>query len=1296
MERFTPLHRLSPVDFDPFAGPSIQKTLPTTEPQREVFVAAMMGDDAACAYNESVSVELDGPLDRARLQAALLALEQRHEGLRSVFSSDGLKVLVLSEANAVHGYSDLSSDPNACAVQDAFAQRDMTTPFNPVSGPIWRTHLFRLGSDRHVLRITGHHVVCDGWSLGMIVHDLSAIYSGKELPPAVSLSDFVRAVELDQRSAQQEAVRTFWTRTFRTGVPRMDLPTDRPRPSSKTYAGERIDVDMPAQLVQGIRSVATRNGASLVTTLLTVFETLLYRITGQTDLVVGLPAAGQNDRGMRDLVAHCVNLLPLRSSMDPGNTFADHLRARRGEVLDAFDHQRFTFGTLVRMLNVPREPGRIPLVPVVFNVDMNMDAGVAFTGLRHRLISNPRKYEHFELYLNATGNEDRLTLEWSYNTDLFDRSTIERWINDLNTLVERVIAEPDTALRDLAQSDPQHAAVPAAWCGQSPALPSDAHVPARFAATAQAHPQRIALEFGDQRMDYATLQQRVWGMAEQLLIAGVRPGDRVGICADKGPEAVTAMLAILHIAAVFVPLDPGYPEERLRFMIRDTQICLLLTQAHLPALATPNELSTLLLERMPTKAAQEPAMQATPDAPAYIMYTSGSTGQPKGVTVPHRAIVRLVNDQDLMVFDTQRCFLQLSNMAFDASTLEIWGALLNGARLVFSTEQKPSLQELITTIHQHRVDTLWLTAGLFNLVVDEHLDDLRGMRTILAGGDALSVAHVRKALKALGPDVLINGYGPTENTTFTTCHRIGSVANDATNIPIGKPIAGTTVHVLRDDGSPAGIGEEGELYTGGNGLALGYWQRPELDAERFVTLPDHGTERFYRTGDRVRWNKEGAIEFLGRNDGQVKIRGFRVELDEIANLISTVPGVKDRVVTTWGEGADDKVLACYLVPHADHSDHDALLDSVREHLRAQLPPYMVPAEYTILPALPLTPNGKVDKRALPRSTEQRSTQDRTAPRNRIEQELANIWQDILEVERVGVHDNFFDLGGHSLSGIRMLARVEEQLGLRMPLKSLFRASTLAAMAAELVADHPDHRWTNLSAIRPEGSATPLFCVNGDEANLFLPRYLEDRPFYGFFHQGEDGSPLQHTSVEAIAEHFLTELRQARPIGPYLLMGYSFGGLVAYEMACRLQAMGEEVPFLGLLDTYAPHHHDDVLRGDAKWYDGLKRATMRAVVRTRFAQGEKLPVRLRHFNIIDTYNRAIGEYRPKAFRGTVTLFRADAPHRMDDMGWSDVASVEVVHVPGDHFTMIKEPAVGTLGKRLAEQLEAAEALVPLRG
>jgi amino acid adenylation domain-containing protein len=1315
MEKFIPETKLQPVDFDPFAGPAIVRTAPSTEAQREVWVASQMSREASCSYNESVSLALTGQLDSALMERAIHALVERHEGMRSVISADGLRVIVQESMEVPFTVKDLSGLGEAERERQlvAIADHDMTTPFDLQHGPLFRVWLLRTGAEEHLLRISGHHVMVDGWSLGILMADVSRLYNallqGREpgLPQAHRFSDYAIAQIDFAKSTEHERVEQYWLDLFKGGAPRVDLPTDRPRPSVKTYNGKRLDLDMDPALVRRLRETATRSGASFVTTLLTSFELLVFKLTGSSDVVVGLPAAGQSDYGMKDLVGQCVNLLALRSRIDEEASFLEHLKLRRTAVLDAFDNQKYTFGTLVRKLNVPREPGRIPLCPVVFNIDMNMDDGVAFSGLHHRFISNPRRYEQFELFLNATGKEDHLTLEWSYNTDLFDEATVRGWMEQFTSLVDRITAHPEATLADLAGDGALEGsgAMPRPeWQGGFNDYPK-VDIATLFDAMVERYPDHIALERIDERLTYRALQQRARVLSNKLVDMGVKPGEPVGICMDRVIDMVTAKLAILRAGGCYVPFDPTYPVERLQFMFADSDVKVLFSQRHMLDQLPPHNAQVLFPDEI-TEAADRPMPTVSLDAPAYIMYTSGSTGTPKGVVVPHRGIVRLVRDQFFVPFGPDLTWLQLSNVSFDLSTLEIWGALLNGGRCVLQPQLKPSLLEIVETIHRHKVTSVWFTTGLFNLLVDEHVERLRGLKHIIAGGDVLSVAHVKKALRVLGPGVLINGYGPTENTTFTTCWPINDEAAIGVSVPIGRPLDNTTVHILDEKLEPVPVGRKGELWTGGDGVALGYWKRPELTAERFIDDPFRKVPgaKLYKTGDLARWLPDGTIQFIGRADGQVKIRGFRVELGEIENAVNDVAEVKDKVVVVRQTPSGDKLLTCYVVPKAeatvgDAAREEALIDAVRDHLRAKLPAYMMPTAFVVIDHIPLTGNGKVDRRALPEPKVRTSVMkaEHVGPRDAEEAVLAEIWGRMLGAKDLGVHDNFFDLGGHSITGIQVLAEVERRFGRKLGLNSLYQSPTIAQFAL-LVRSAVDRaevgavvEMDTLAVIRAEGSKVPFVIVHGDDANMSLPKLMgNDQPYYAMLHQGDDGMGLKHRSVEAMAEHHLEQLRKVRPHGPYILCGVSFGGLIAYELAQRLTRAGEQVPLLILADTYSTTIFKDAMRTERKLYEPLKDAVLRRMADWYLARGKRLPPKLLNFDILDTYNRASYVYTAQPYAGNVLLLKAIGSGGGAYLGWRELVKGELwrVETPGDHSTMIKEPHVRTLARHIQEGIERA--------
>ena len=643
-----------------------------------------------------------------------------------------------------------------------------------------------------------------------------------------------------------------------------------------------------------------------------------------------------------------------------------------------------------------------------------------------------------------------------------------------------------------------------------------------------------------------------------------------------------------------LPLDPMHPPERLKHMLADLSAPVLLMQERwreqfkfetpiLKLLSLDAEGKTIAQEN----AANPQSAARNPQSPAYVSFTSGSTGRPNGVVVPHRGVVRLVKETNYARFGADQIFLQLAPVPFDASTFEIWGALLNGAKLVMFPPQTPSLAELGEFIRKYKITTLWLTAGLFHQMVEEQIESLKNVRQLLAGGDVLSVPHVRRALENLPGCKIINGYGPTENTTFTCCHQITLEDCGGGSIPIGRPVANTQVYVLDDYLQPAPVGVPGELCIGGDGLALGYLNRPELDAEKFISNPFAGGRdasspsatgapqpRLYKTGDLVRWLPDGVIEFLGRIDQQVKIRGFRVEPGEIEAVLNEHPAVRDCVVAAWGEMAGGKQLAAYFV--ADPTSPPGA-DELCAHLRHRLPDYMIPAAFVPLVSLPLNGNGKVNRRALPSPDRQMAalTKKFTAPRDPLESQLAKIWEDVLEIPRVGVEDHFFDLGGHSLLAVRLVARIEKILNRKIPVAAIFQSPTVAQLAKTLRRRKESAAGSSMVEIQPNGSNPPLFFIHGVGGGMFwgytnLSKYLgPEQPLFAFKSRGMDGQE-EFATIEEMAAQYIADLRAFQPRGPYQLGGYCFGGNVAYEMARQLRAQGERISLLALINCAPPN------------------------------------------------------------------------------------------------------------------------------
>ncbi len=1055
---------------------------PITEAQREVLLASQLGPEASCAFNESVSLYLQGPLDISALQQALHKVMERHQALRLSISENGDSVLVHPPAGTIQlereDWRSLSPEQQRPRMEDLLKQ-EASTPFVLQQAPLYRSVLVLLDEEQAVLVFTGHHIIVDGWSINVVFEEVGKLYSeARTGNPALLLPvhSFVEQAQAEHAAAHGGAeaateafaeTETFWLEQFQTLPPPLELPTDRPRGALREHRGSTLRYNFSTEMVARLRSSSAQSGNTLFSILLTGYFVLLSRLTGQSDLVVGIPMAGQRNFAGESFVGHAVNFLPIRTQMTDETNFGQLAASIRNHVYDALDHQDYTLGTLVRKLKLPRDPARLGLVEAQFNLEQ-VGAGLAFTGLKTRLEANPKTAVNADIFFNFVDRGTELALECDYNTALFDASTIARWMNGLETLLKQAIrhvAMPAAQLPWLTAAEEQQILVE--WNRTASEYPSHLPVHALFEKQAAMTPHATALRTADGVVTYAELNAQANRFAR--LLEEEHAGQatiRVALSLDRTPELFAAILGVLKAGGVYIPIDSSYPPARLELLLTDSEPTLLLTQQAMLANFGPVTGPTLTMESIVSRLAELPSgnLERTVSAedPAYIMYTSGSTGKPKGVMIPHRAIARLVIGSDFIHFGPDEVFLQLAPVSFDASTLEIWGALLHGATLALIRSPRPSPEEIGDAIQTFGVTTMWLTAALFHLMVMDHLAALKPLQQLLAGGDVLSISHVRKVLEAFPGLRLVNGYGPTEGTTFTCCHTITLASLTSGSVPIGRPINNTRIYILDAHGAPVPVGVPGQLHAAGDGLALGYWKAPELTAAKFieVELDPAGRERLYKTGDTAVFRVDGTVLFHGRTDNQVKIRGFRVELGEIEAAAERMPGVRAAIVAArpdWHGPEDipgDKRLALYFVAE-EAADVQRLKQQLREHLRGQLPDHMQPSAIVPVASFPRTANGKVDYRALPIPEAERRTLNHALAEPTTVQEsvLASIWCKVLQVSAVSIHDSIFELGGDSLSIFRITTQAN-QAGIRMTAKHLFQYKTIAAVARELADDAP--------------------------------------------------------------------------------------------------------------------------------------------------------------------------------------------------------------------------------------------------
>ncbi|HJP95294.1 MAG TPA: amino acid adenylation domain-containing protein, partial [Pyrinomonadaceae bacterium] len=1023
-------------------------------------------EPGSAAYNLPRAFHLRGALNVTALERSFCEIIRRHEVLRTSFTSvDGKAVQIVHPAQPIsiarEDLSELAVDERDERVQQ-LALAEARVPFDLNCAPLIRLRLLRLATDEHVLLLTMHHIVSDEWSARIFINEIGALYRAfvrDELSPLPELpiqyADYAEWQAGWLKSEQAAEQLTYWKKQLTGELPLLELPTDRKRPPVQTFNGASCSLLLGSQLYKKVNKFSGQENATLFMTLFAVFALLLQRYSGQKDILVGSPIAGRERQELEGLIGFFVNTLVLRVDFSGDASFRELLHQVREVALGAFANQSLPFEFLVRELQPERSLSHTPLFQIVFATrgPQRETPLAAANDLELRPLHFGNENAKFDIFLSIDDTGSDLNANVIYNSDLFDGTTIERMLRHFQALLESAMAHPDRSVSSLSFVTTAEAhQLLTAWNDTNRDYPRDFCIPQLFEQQVKRDPEAIAVVCNEEQLTYAELNERANQLARYLVEQGVDTEYRVGLYIERSIEMVVALLAILKSGAAYVPLDPELPAHRLSFLIEDSGVELILASGAPAERLTDNGLRVLRLDSAREAIACQSGVNLErdiqPENLAYVIYTSASTGKPKGVGVPHRSVLRLVCEANYVQLDERQCILQLAPLAFDASTFEIWGALLLGGRCVLYPEPRATARELRQVIEKHGVLTMWLTASLYNAIIDEMPDCLAHLEQLLIGGEALSVVHVQKGLDQLTKTQIINGYGPTEATTFACCYPIPRAAGPwRGGVPIGKPISNTTAYVLDAQLKLAPIGVAGELYLSGDGLARGYLNHADLTAERFIPNP-YGSQagsRLYRTGDLVRYLPDGNIEFIGRLDTQVKVRGFRIELNEIELALTEHASVSEAIVLALENEQGDKRLVAYLVCDREHEPG---IGELRSHLSERLPEYMIPSFFVRLDAMPLTPNGKVDKRALPAPELSRHDLEGVfvAPRSPIEEMLAQIWSDVLGLEQIGVHDSFFELGGHSLLVTQVVTRARAAFKIDLPLRSLFERQTIARLA----------------------------------------------------------------------------------------------------------------------------------------------------------------------------------------------------------------------------------------------------------
>jgi amino acid adenylation domain-containing protein len=1101
------------------------------------------------AYNVPVAFEFSGPLDIDALQESFLDVVRRHEILRTTFVAESGELLEWIHDDAVCPFklvyvAELPDAEREAKIAEA-TYALVHHAFDLERGPLLRCVLLCLSEDSHRLLFNAHHIVCDGWSLDILLRELAAFYTARVSKTSATL-DSLPIQYGDYADWQRNWLKSdaftsqlnFWKEHLRELPEPLALPTDRPVPAQQSAAGADVFFELPSDLAASLDAWCKREGATPFMVLMAAFQTLLHRYTGQAEFLVGTPVANRSRLEIEGLIGFFVNTVVLRARLAGGVNFRQLVTRVREEALAVFGNSDLPYEKLVEQL--PNRD-RNPLFRTMFVLQEPAEKLPEFPKLKVQMQPLELGAAKFDLLLEMTVGGGRARGCLSHSTDLFDRSTVDQFIRHWTTLLRGLLADPEQPVASIALTDYQEQQQLSVWSrGALTPYPADLTVHAVFEQQAAKAPDALALVDGELRLTYGELNRRANRFANFLIKQGHKPGDAIGLFAHRYWPFLAGIIGILKMGGAYVPLDPRDPPARIALLRK--------------------QLAGMLEEKFDAsdESTEPPPATGEPEGAAYVMFTSGSTGEPKGVVVPHQGITRLICSTDYVQFDSKTVFSQGSNLCFDASTFEIWGALLNGGSLVY-TRSDTVLDHVALSddIKKHGINSIFLTTSLFNQHARQAPEMFAGLRCVAFGGEAADPAMVQRVLEHGRPQSLINGYGPTETTTFAVCHRIEEVKDG--RVPIGRPIANCDAFLLDANLKPVPVGLTGEIFIGGPGVALGYLNRPELTAERFVKTP---FGRMYRTGDFGRWLPDGTIDYQGRIDQQFKLRGFRIEPAEIEALLRLHPAVAQCAVLARKCPSGDKVIVAYFVRRPGHAPiPDA---EFRKYLIENLPQTFMPYQWFWLDALPLTANGKLDQRALPEPTvEVKPMREYVPSKNSTQSHLIEIWQDVFQRKPIGIRDDFFELGGHSLLAAKIVSLITERLGHRLSFGEFFTSPTIENHSLVLTGAKSPVRQSHWVAIHPAGTKTPVFFFHGDYVGGgFFCKTLAaeigtDRPFYAIHPHGLQGDKVPMT-IEAMAADRLQSIRSVQPHGPYLLGGYCNGALIAYEAARLLRAQGEEV------------------------------------------------------------------------------------------------------------------------------------------
>jgi amino acid adenylation domain-containing protein len=1285
-------------------------------------------ENLGATYNVPLALRLEGTLNREVLTNSFTEIIRRHEAVRTTFRSvDGMPLQIIHPAAPFTiPVVDLRAVPQAEkeAVVIQAVTEETHRLFSVATDLLIRAKLLHIEDDVHILVITLHHIVSDGWSSTVLLHELVALYNAflnhqpSPLPELeVQYADFAIWQRQWLAESAQAKQLDYWKHQLAGIPPLLEFPSDRPRPPLCSYRGKTLAFYLSEDLTQRLNQLSKEAGATLFMTLLAGFAVLLGRYSGQEDVVIGSPIANRTSAKTEPLIGFFVNMLALRAQLHGNPSFLDLLSRVRQTSLDAYANQDISFEKVAEVLNLERNLSYHPIFQVLFVLQNMPHESLQFQGLHSSSMPVDVQTSKFDLSLYMEESEGGLKGLWEYSVDLFDDTTIQRLTRHFITVLEGCLADPHSSVTRvplLPDAERQHLLHD--W-NQTEADYPQLCLHQMIAEQVERSPDAIAVQFEDKTsLTYRELDTLANQLAHRVQALGIRADHLVGIYVHRSAEMLVAMLAVLKAGGAYVPIDPNYPQDRIAYVLEDAQVSVVLTETALaPTLPDTSATVICLDEAIPTLGSYPtttPETSVSPDNLAYVIYTSGSTGRPKGVQIIHQAVMNFLTsmcrEPGVTAADT---VLAVTTLSFDIAVLELFAPLCVGAKTVIvSRDVATDGKQLGAWLDRSNATILQATPASWRMLLDAGWVGQSHLK-MLCGGEPLTRDLANQLLPKGGE--LWNLYGPTETTVWSAASQIYP-SQDA--VLVGPAIANTELYVLDEYQQPVPIGVAGELYIGGDGLARGYLNRPDLTAEKFIPHPfsDNPNARLYRTGDRVRYRANGRLEFLGRIDFQVKIRGFRIELGEIESILTQHPSVKQAVVAAQVDPNGLQRLVAYLIPDQETPNPSQL----RPFLREKLPDYMVPSAFMVLKEFPLTPNGKVNRKALPIPEVVRQDEEGIVlPQNDLELKLVKIWEELLTISPIGTHDNFFDLGGNSLLAAQVVDRIQTDMNQTITLATLFQAPTVLQLAETMQSDAPSSPWRSLVPIQTSGHKAPIFLFEGVSIYKTLATHLgNDQPVYGLAIAVNDDDQSRPETIETLAASYLAEIKTVQPKGPYIFGGISWGGIVAYEAAQQAIAQGDTVALIVLFDTILPGAycklslqerlgvhwkklqqeglHYVLQRWQRNWGD--TKARMNQVygkLLTKF--GIRLSNRVNYFVRHDWLEQVVASYDVPAYHGPVLLCRAtqrvdrDMVKMLPRLGWDNlIENMDIFDVPADHLDVIKPPHAEPLAIYMRDRLAAA--------